>query len=223
MCKSEISEVNINGEVIQRSRCIKYLDADLDTRLSLKDRKCRIAVGNLHKLKCIWKGLTLGAAKTIAIRFVISHLGYANVLYSGLPNTEVSKLQRIQNITAKTITGARKYDSSTEVPKTLHWLPIHTAGIEFKVLTPVFGIMLGLAPHYLCDLIDVTRPTRSGLRSGNIENTLIVPFIKYRTVAGRTFSVFGPKAWNNLPDDLRSATDYKRFKRELKTYMFQRY
>jgi len=77
-------------------------------------------MGNLHKHKRIRKSLTLGAAKTIAIGLVISHLDYANVLYSGLPTTEVSKLQRIQNMTVKTITGARKYGSSTEALKALH-------------------------------------------------------------------------------------------------------
>ena len=56
LCKSEISEVNINGEVIQSSRCIKYLGADLDDILSLKDminRKCRRAMGNLYNLRAL--------------------------------------------------------------------------------------------------------------------------------------------------------------------------
>jgi len=211
----------INEKGIRRSRRIKYLGADLNGRLSLKvtiNRKCRIAMDNLHKLKPIRKGLTLRASKTNAISLVISHLDYTNSLYSGLPNTEVSKSQRIQNITAKTITGAGKYHSSTEALKTLRWLPIHLRR-EFEVLILVFRSMQGLAPNYLCDLIKVTRPTRSGLRSGNIENILLVPFIKYRIFADRAFGVFGRKTWNNL----RSATDYKLFMGKLKTYVFQRY
>ena len=97
LCKSETTEVNINGEVIHRSRCIKYLGAYLDERLSLKDminRKCRIAIANVQKLKRIRKCLSTGAAKTIALGLIISHLDYANALYAGLPNTDVSKLQR---------------------------------------------------------------------------------------------------------------------------------
>jgi len=95
-------------------------------------------MSNLQKLKRIRKSLTPGAAKTIPMGLIISHLDYANALYSGLPNTEVRKLRRIQNMTATTITDARKYDNSTETLKALHWLPIHLR-IEFKVLTLVFS------------------------------------------------------------------------------------
>ena len=179
-------------------------------------------MGNLQKLKHIMKSLTPGEAKTIPMGLVISHLDYAKAFYSDLPNSEVSKLRRIQNMTAKTNTGARKYDSSTEALKALHWLPIHLR-IEFKVLALVFRSIHELAENYLYYLIKVTRSIRSGLRSENTENMLIVPYIKYRTFADRVFSVFGPNALNNLPRDLRYATDYKLFKRKLKSYMFQRY
>ena len=80
----KISEVNINGEVIQRSGCIKYLGANLDDRPSPKDtinRKCGIAMGNLQKLKLIKKSLTLRTAKGITMGLVILRLDYANALY----------------------------------------------------------------------------------------------------------------------------------------------
>ena len=105
-------------------------------------------MGNVQKLKRIRKCMTLGAAKTIALGLIVSHLDYANALYAGLPNTDVSKLQRIQSMTAKIIIGASKYDCSTEALKTLHWLPIHLR-IDYKVLTLVFRSMHGLAPNYL--------------------------------------------------------------------------
>ena len=84
--KSITSDININGQIIKRSKQIKYLGADLDEQLTLKGmitRKCRTAMGNLQKLKKIRKCLTSKAAKTIALGLVISHLDYANALYSG--------------------------------------------------------------------------------------------------------------------------------------------
>ena len=107
-------------------------------------RKCRIAMGNLQKLKKIGKCLTLDAAKTIALGLVISHLDYAKDLYYGLPATEIKKLQRIQNMAAKIVAGADRHDSSTEALKSLHWLPFHLR-IEYKVLTLVFKSLHGLA------------------------------------------------------------------------------
>ena len=167
-----------------------------DDQLSFKEmitRKCRTAKGNLLKLKKIRKRLTPNAAKTIALGLVISHLDYANALYSGLPKTEVRKLQRIQNMAAKIFTGAEEYDSSTEALKSLHWLPIHLR-IEYKVLTLVFKSLHGLAPKYLADLVCVRSPTRSGQRLENKATMLSVPFIKRSRFADRDFSVHGPKA-----------------------------
>ena len=223
--KAQTSVVNINGEIVQKSRCIKYLGADLDERLTFKDminRKCRTAMGNLQKLKLIRKSLTLEAAQTIALGLVISHLDYANALYAGLPDTEVKKLQRIQNMAAKIITGARKYDSSTSALKTLHWLPIHLR-IQYKIATLIFRSIHGLAPEYLCDLVRATPTTRPGLRSENRDNILDVPLTKLKTFADRAFSVYGPKLWNTLPDHLRCITDYNTFKSKLKTYMFKKF
>lgn len=222
LCKTNTTEVTINDEIIRRSRCIKYLGAELDERLSMKDminRKCRIAMGNLQKLRTIRKCLTMGAAKTIALGLVISHLDYANALYAGLPDTDVKKLQRIQNMTAKIVIGVGKYDSSTAALKSLHWLPVHLR-IQYKVLTLVFKCIHGSAPGYLCDMIRLSNVTRSGLRSETGQNILNVPFTKRKTFADRTFSVFGPKQWNSLPGEMRSMNNYATFKSKLKTYLF---
>ncbi len=61
-------------------------------------------------------------------------------------------LQCIQSMTAKFVTGVKKYDSSTTALKTLHWLPVHLR-IKHKVLTLVFRCIHGLAPDYLFALI----------------------------------------------------------------------
>jgi len=42
-----------------------------------------------------------------------------------------------------------------------------------------------------------------------------------RTIFGdRAFSIAGPKAWNNLPQSVRSADSLDIFKRKLKFYLF---
>lgn len=179
-------------------------------------------MGNFQKLKLIRKSLTLGACKIIALGLVISHLDYANALYANLPDTEIKKLQRIQSMTAKVITGARKYDSTTAALKTLHWLPIHLR-IKYKILTLVFKTIHGQAPEYLKDLLKPScdRPTRKGLRSELNKHSLTVPFTKCMTFADRSFSVYGPRLWNDLPDNLKSLEDFTIFKSKLKTHLFQ--
>ena len=97
-CKIDTTNIKVKGAIIPASPCIRYLGADLDSQLSVKTmitRKCRVAMGNLQKLKQIRNCLTPEATATIAIGLVTSHLDYANAIYSGLPKSEFGKLQRI--------------------------------------------------------------------------------------------------------------------------------
>ena len=50
------TEINVNGEVVKCSACIKYLGAWVDDKLNFKihvANKCQIAMWNLQKLKAI--------------------------------------------------------------------------------------------------------------------------------------------------------------------------
>ena len=133
-------------------------------------------MGNLIKLK-IRNCPTPNAAKTIALGLVFSHLDNANALDSDMPSTELYKLQQIQNMTAKFMTGANKHDCSAE----LCWLPIHLQ-IKYKVLILVFRSLYWFTPKYLCKLIGVANPTRPGLRSEDKAYQLRVTFTKHSTL-----------------------------------------
>ena len=58
--------------------------------------------------------------------------GGANSLYIGLPDCDIKKLQRVQNIAAKTVLNNE--EKSMFCLKKLHWLPV-SLRIKFKVLT----------------------------------------------------------------------------------------
>ena len=64
----------------------------------------------------------------------------------------------------------------------LHWLPV-TQRIDFKVGTMVFKCLNGEAPKYLCELIEVKKPQRQGLRSESKTNDVNIPFVKAKTLA----------------------------------------
>ena len=51
---------------------------------------------------------------------------------------------------------------------------------------------------------------------------LIVPKTKRKTFADRTFSVAGPRQWNNLPDHVKRSPSVEQFKNKLKMYLFRR-
>ena len=132
---------------------------------------------------------------------------------------DIKKLQRIQDIAAKIVTQSGKYDSSTAARKALHWLPIQQR-IDFKVCTLVFRSLHGMAPGYLADLLKPEQSRKPGLRSQNTTGVLHVPFTRRKTFADRSFSVFGPKTWNSLPNTLRTNMDYGKFRSGLKAHLF---
>ena len=49
---------------------------------------------------------------------------------------------------------------------------------------------------------------------------LVVPNIRKQTFTSTSFSVYGPKLWNSLPDTIREEIIFEKFKNKLKTHLF---
>ena len=101
---TNIDELDINGNSISRSECICYLGEWMEQHLSFKTHiqiKCKSATFNLFRLCKIQSVLTRETANLLALALIISHLDYANAIPNGLPDCDINKMQRIQNITPK--------------------------------------------------------------------------------------------------------------------------
>lgn len=181
-------------------------------------KKCQVAMYNLSRIRKIRQYLTEEACKTMVQSLVIAHLDYGNCLYAKLPNEEIHKLQKVQNMAARVILKLGRRYSATDSLKTLHWLPIQQR-ILFKIGVLIYKSVHGLAPKYLSDMIHVQIPKRSTRRSAD-PLLLEVPQTKRSTFADRSFSVFGPKMWNELPLILRQSKSVDAFKAGLKTRLF---
>ena len=108
-----------------------------------------------------------------------SRIDYCNSLLYGLPNSHIMKLQRIQNATARLVTGSPRYCYVMPLLFHLHWLPI-SYRIKFKILLLTFKCLYGLAPNYL---ISIKKQSRYSLRSN--ESLLPeLPSTKTRPILG---------------------------------------
>ena len=67
------------------------------------------------------------------------------------------KLQRVQNIAARLITGRSRRGHITPLLKNLHWLPDRSR-ITFKILLLTYKILNGHSPSYLTSLISSYKP-----------------------------------------------------------------
>lgn len=222
LCKCIIREVEINNAIIKRSQSVKYLGVMLDENLTMTQQissKCRAAMYGLRLIRSIRSYLTDDACHTAVLGLVISHLDYANALYVNLPATHINRMQCIQNMAAKLVTGMKKYDSASAALRQLHWLPIRKR-IEHKVLCLVYkSVVDQSAPMYLREKFQQFSQGRN-LRSNQMVHRLKVPTTSRKTFADRSISVAGPRLWNNLPNHLKALDTYDKFKKALKTHLF---
>ena len=142
--KCSTNVINVAGENIKPVSTIRYLGAF--------KRKCHAAMLIYLRIKRIRHYLTKDATEILTLSLVISHLDYCNVILYGIADSELSKMQRIQNMCAKLVLNRRKYDSSREALYDLHWLPVK-ARINFKLLSFMYNCFVGDAPVYLTELL----------------------------------------------------------------------
>ena len=69
----------------------------------------------------------------------------------GLPQCQISKLQRVQNAAARIALDLCKFCHITPSLRQLHWLPV-VKQIQFKILLLTFKAIHGLSPPYISEL-----------------------------------------------------------------------
>ena len=218
--KIECPTMVIGDHVVAPSHFVRNLGVILDSLAGMErqiNAVCKTSYMHLYNISKIRCYLDKHSLACIIHAFVTCRLDYGNALLCGYPESQIQKLQRVQNVAARLISGRRKYDHITPVLKELHWLPV-VKRIQFKVVTTVFKAMHDTAPAYLQELIVPYAPSR-GLRSRE-HNLLCVPFTRSTVTGSRAFSIAGPKLWNALPQYLRDISDISTFKKQLKTHLF---
>ena len=175
----------------------------------------------IYNLKRIRKYLDQDSAKTIVHACVTSKLDYCNSLLFGLPESQIGRLQRVQNTCARLICNTSKFSRITPVLRDLHWLPVRQR-ILFKMLLIVYKALNGLAPSYITELLKVKSHMHShNLRSSQDTLLLQIPSHKTKiTLGDRAFACAGPRAWNNLPLAVRKSSSLTIFKSRLKSHLF---
>ena len=222
--KLNTSSIKVNDTNVEASNSVKYLGVHLDANVNLKKHvtsKCKIASLNLFRIRAIRKYLTQEACASLVLGLIVVHLDYANGLFIGLPNVDIKKLQRVQTMAAKLVLGRVRTDSGTQCLKELHWLPIKLR-VEYKILTTVYKCLNNQAPTYLKSMLKRQTHVRT-TRTLQDPNLLVIPTTHRKTFADRSFSVAGPKLWNELPNHLRSIPSFYDFKKQLKTFLFNKF
>ncbi len=239
--KIQFDSIKVGNSVVKAVESVRDLGAFFDSTMSMEchiDSKCSAAFRQLYSIRRIRKFLTREATETLVHAFIFSHLDYCNGLLCDLPQYQIAKLQRIQNMAARLVFKLPKFTHVTPLMVELHWLPV-SYRIKFKLLLYVFKGIHGSAPKYICHMFNFHASQYSFRRNSVIEDIqfhngniiepiqqnsvfyLIVPKTNRVTFEQRSLAVAGPKLWNSLPIHLRCINAIDDFKKQLKTYYFK--
>ena len=172
---SSDNKLKVGNALIPPSSSARNLGVIFDDHMNMEDHVtsvCKSARFHLRNIGAIRNFLTDDAAAQLVHSFITSRIDYCNSLLIGLPDTQIKRLQRIQNNAARIVSKVKKFDHISPVLRQLHWLPVHQR-IVFKTLLLTYRIVNGMAPEYLKDLLTFYKPSRS-LRSAE-QHQLVVP------------------------------------------------
>ena len=122
---SNTYQIKCNEKAVKCVQCTKFLGIHFDENLSWKDHVNNVVkscYGTLRILRQFKRFTPLNVRETLAETLVLSKISYYNVVYAQLPNYQINRLQRIQNIATGYVLN--RYVRMTDAIEHLKWLPI---------------------------------------------------------------------------------------------------
>ena len=147
----EPPQIQFMGQSIPFSKTVKNLGVIMDPELSWEphiDTVIKRCFGILIGLIHIRHVIPLNILPRIVDALVLSHVRYCAAVYGSASRSNVAKLQKVLNFSARVISGRRKYDHVSDVISALGWLRVPEM-ISFFELSLMHGILTFGKPDLL--------------------------------------------------------------------------
>ena len=143
-----LSPISIGSFSIEPVQSVRDLgvtfENDLRTDIHVK---CKSSYLALHKIGQIRNLLDKSTTEKLVHAFITSRLDFCNSLLLGLPDSAISKLQRVHNSAARLVTRSKIYDHISQIFSDIHWLLVRQ-WIAYKTLLLTYSCIHGNAPTY---------------------------------------------------------------------------
>ena len=119
--------VAVGNEMILPTECARNISVMFDHNLTMDQQFtliCKSAFFHLCNIRKIRKYISQHAAEIIVRSIVTSRLDNCNALSCGVSKNLITRLQDVQNCSARLIVVSRKYYYIRPVLKNLHCLPV---------------------------------------------------------------------------------------------------
>jgi hypothetical protein len=218
---ADVCSITIGNVKLSPQQVVRNLGVQLDRSLKMDkfiQQMCRRAYANLKLVGRIWRCLNMKTRRQAVETLVLSQLNFGLILLGGVAECRLKCLQSVLNASARLINGMSRRQSITQILQSYGWLPI-SLRVRYRILCMVYLILSGKAPGYLKDCVRVAESSDYGLRSNG---ELLLHVRRTRSKVGdRSFSVLGPRLWNELPEDIRNSKTYSLFCGKLKNYLMR--
>jgi len=158
-----VNAVKLGSESITVTESVRSLGVTIDSSLSFNthvNEVCKAVRHHARALRHVRKCISEDDATQMAVSIASARLDYCNSVLYKTSQSNISKLQRVQNSLARIVTNSRKRDHITTTLADLHWLPI-PARIDYKIAVLTFKSLVSRQPSNSCELFDVHQPSRS--------------------------------------------------------------
>ena len=192
-----------------------YVDINLNwhTHVEKKAKKISSKIGILRRVKTF---LTIDLSKTMLNSIVLPHVTYCDIIWASSDETNVSRLQKLQNTCARAILNENRRSHVQPMLDSLSWKPIIDL-IKYHTLVAVYKCTHGLVPSYLHNtFMQISIIHSYSTRQANLAH--LYTRQPKLTNFKRSFTHGGATLWNELPEHIRNTESLNYFKIKLKTF-----
>lgn len=216
------TEIKIDNQVLEVVENIKYLGIMFDNKLEFNthidyiSKKIGKKIGFFSRIR---KRMSTLCAINVYNTIIKPHFEYCStIIYLG-NITMIDRLQKLQNKAMRIILKCHWLTPIASMLSMLKWLSINQRTI-MNVLVYVFKMKNGMLPSYLCDKINYV----SNVHSHNVRNRSDFRLPHFRTRSAQNMLTHnGLKLFNGLPNDLKTETNLKIFKKKVVHFVRNRY
>ena len=205
-------ELNVAGQIIKPTKCVKLLGLYIDETLSFDDyvsKLCIRAARQTNALRRIAKYLNRDCLIKIYNAFITSNFNYCNVVWHFCGDTNSRKIEKVHKKSLNVVLNDYTSSYSVLLEKverpTLYVSRIKSISLE------VYKCLKKGSPSYITDIFSVSNipyETRGGTK-------LTQPKVNTSRKGLNSFRYQGAKIWNELPLSLKNAENVPIFKSKL--------
>jgi hypothetical protein len=213
----DINEFQIfyNNEKMQITKVTKYLGVMIDDTLSWHAQ-----VANMYKnvgfklgiLRRLSKALPTPLLSQMYKTYLSPVMEYACTVWGLTSNENINRVQRLQNLTARTVTGNYDYVNTRglDLVNDLKWQTF-TERRNFLLCTLIYKCMHGMAPDYLTNNVTLVNEMSERVTRQHSSLNLYLPR-PYTEKFKHSLFYTGGLLWNELPPSLQEAPSVNAFK-----------